>query len=272
MVLLTMTPAVVAAIQKLNALEDLASIEPTLKGAAVNKPISHNQIIDIARRLRQHGPAPATAAPTAAKEPTSWRLSDLLRGSAIYIDPPKPKPEPTPEYKALMARLRREEESREYERMISPPPPSETFAKRFPSSTLAHTFPSIGAPPTEEDDEITYADVNRQMTLILNVLISIIACSIAIWLAARHWSTPSRLGLSMGGAGLVGVAEVVVYAGYLGRVKEAKERTKKQKEKKEVVHTWVIEGKGEKVSEKSAAKRYDLEKHQPLRQRKAKPK
>lgn len=138
-----------------------------------------------------------------------------------------------------MARLRRDEEDRAYERMIRPPPPIETFKQRYPSSRAANLFPPAQADIGEED-QVTYADVNRQMTLILNIMISIVACSVAIWLAARHWSTPSRLGLSMGGSGLIGIGEVVVYAGYLKRVKEAKERGRKEIESKEVVKTWVI--------------------------------
>lgn len=140
-----------------------------------------------------------------------------------------------------MARLRREEETREYERMINPPLPMETFQQRFPNSNGAKLF-SPSTADIGEDDETTYADINRQMALIMNVLVSIVACSVAIWLAARHWSTPSRLGLSMGGSGMVGVAEVVVYAGYIRRLKEARNKSKKQIEIKEIIKTWVIGG------------------------------
>ena len=138
-----------------------------------------------------------------------------------------------------MARLRREEEARAYERMINPPPPTETFAQRFPGSETASLFPTDQA-DIGEDDEISYADINRQMALIANVLISIVACSVAIWIAAKHWSTPSRLGLSMGGSIMVGVAEVAVYAGYLKRLTEAREKGKKEIEIKEIIKTWVI--------------------------------
>lgn len=141
-----------------------------------------------------------------------------------------------------MARLHREEESRAYERMINPPTPSETFAQRYPTSSNAKLFSILTQAESEEVDEVTYADINRQMALIINILISIVACSVAIWLAARHWSTPKRLGLSMGGSGIIGVAEAVVYAGYLRRLKEAREKGKKQVEIKEIIKTWVIGG------------------------------
>ena len=150
-----------------------------------------------------------------------------------------------------MARLRREEEAREYDRMTSPPPPSETLSQRFPGSRHAHLFPAYQA-DVGEDDEVSYADVNRQMTLIINIIVSIVACSVVIWMAARHWSTPSRLGLSMGGSSMVGVAEVIVYAGYLRRVREAKEKGKKAVEIKEIVKTWVIGADDQNVLDEDA--------------------
>jgi len=141
-----------------------------------------------------------------------------------------------------MARLRQEEELRAYERMTNPPPPMETFAQRFPASSAAFAFSSNQDPMNTGEDEVTYADVDRQMALILNVLISIIACAGGLWVVARWWSTPARLALSMGGSLLVGIAEVVVYAGYVSRVGEAKRKAKGLKEIKEVVNTWVVGG------------------------------
>lgn len=138
-----------------------------------------------------------------------------------------------------MSRLRREEEDRAYERMVNPPPKVETFSQRFPGSAHAELFPT-SQEDIGQDDEISYADINRQMALIINILVSIIACSVALWLAARHWSTPSRLGLSMGGSGAVAVAEAVIYAGYLRRLKEARDKGKKEIEIKEIIKTWVI--------------------------------
>ena len=142
-----------------------------------------------------------------------------------------------------MARLRREEEARSYERMINPPLPVQSFTQRFPNSSHSKLFDNGRiSKKEEEDDEVTYADINRQMALILNILISIVACSVALWIAARHWTTPKRLGLSMGGGGMIGIAEVVVYTGYLRRIKEAREKGKKHVEVKEIIKTWVIGG------------------------------
>lgn len=167
-----------------------------------------------------------------------------------------------------MARLRHEEEGRAYERMIEPPVPVETFAQRFPNSQHLNLFPT-SKEDIGEDEEITYADVNRQMALIINVLVSIIACSVALWMVASHWSTPKRLSLSMGGSSMVGVAEVVVYAGYIRRLKEARERGRKKIEIKEIIKTWVIGG--EEKEDEYATKAIEMSdtKAKNVRRRKA---
>ncbi len=156
-----------------------------------------------------------------------------------------------------MARLRREEESRAYERMTSPLPPKETFSQRFPTASAAYAFSSTAAyqsfNPTIDEDDITYTDVNRQVTLIFNVLLSVVACAGAIWMAARWWDTPARLALSMSGSLLVGVAEVVVYSGYIRRLGEAKQKEGAVKEVKEIVKTWVIGGEEDETRKQSTA-------------------
>jgi hypothetical protein len=119
----------------------------------------------------------------------------------------------------------------------------ETFTQRFPAASAAHAFSSSYQninTSDPEDDGLTFADVDRQMALILNVLLSIVACAAAIWVAARWWNTPARLALSMSGSILVGIAEVVVYSGYIRRVGEAKGKERSVKEVKEIVNTWVV--------------------------------
>ncbi|KAI4290611.1 MAG: hypothetical protein L6R35_000109 [Caloplaca aegaea] len=211
---------------------------PRLEEATIGNPIAHAQVITLSKLLKE-------ACTSHEIGQVSFHLDDLLRGSVIYNDPPKPREEPTDEYKALMARLRREEEARAYERMINPPRATETFEQRFPNSSNSKLFSDHQA-QVAEDDEMTYADINRQMALIINILVSIVACSVALWLVAGSWSVPSRLALSMGGSILIAVAEAVVYAGYLRRVKEAREKGKKHVEIKEIIKTWAIGADNEK--------------------------
>ncbi|KAF2147133.1 uncharacterized protein K452DRAFT_293604 [Aplosporella prunicola CBS 121167] len=239
-----MTPAVVQAVHAWHRLADDQQQrelpqQPELAAPAPGAPISHAQLLRISSFL--------TTAKSSSDEPgpPAIRLNDLLRGARIYVPPPPPKPEPTPEYKALMARLRASQESLAYSLLLTPP-------TAHTPSTLPRATPHAHSPATlaataaaQEADEATYADVNRQLALIANVLISIVACSVALWIAARHWSVPRRLALSMGGSILVAVAEVAIYAGYIRRVREAKEEEKVRagRERREVESVWVI-GKG----------------------------
>ena len=141
-----------------------------------------------------------------------------------------------------MARLRMEDEEQKYERMLNSAPVTDPFTLRTPAATHPQLFSDNAHTKKDiENEEMSYADVNRQMALILNVLISIIACSFAIWMAARHWSVPPRLALSMSGGILVGVAEVVIYSGYLRRLDEARKVERKVVEVKQIAETWVIE-------------------------------
>jgi len=107
-------------------------------------------------------------------------------------------------------------------------------------------FPSAVESSREEEDEVTYADINRQMALIINVLVSIIACSVAVWLIAWTLSTPRRLALSMTSSIVVAAAEVAIYMGYIRRLQEAKVKERGKVEKKEIFETWVIDANKEK--------------------------
>ncbi|KAL0937013.1 vacuolar h+-atpase assembly protein [Colletotrichum truncatum] len=216
--------------------------EPSLEDPAIGNPITHSQILDLWRNLKSEGIA-------------GFSLEGLLRGSRVYIPPPPPKPEPSDEYKALMARLRRDEEERSYQRMLKQPSRLEAFSQQFPNaSARAHVFAEVNRPMRESDngdDEATYGDVQKQLMVILNFLLSVIGVGATIWIAARWWSLTARIFLTMGGSIVVLIAEVAVYSGYVWRLTEAKTNRKEPKEVKEVVQTWVV-GKDEPPAEKDA--------------------
>lgn len=262
MVLLTMTPSIVEGLGRLpkDALDALHSEAAPLDEPAVGKPIAHSQIVDLHRSLKSSSDAAMTIS-----------LEQLLRGSSVYNPPPPPKPEPvrplvsrpcpaalrnhpalltccppqSPEYKALMARLRREEEARSYERMLNPNPQPhvESFHERFPHAS-ARAFAAVNQPhsatDTGDDDGITYNDIHRQVLLLINFLVSIVGVAATLWIAARWWSLPARMILTMCGSAVVAVAEVAVYSIYVWRMGDAKQRQETVKEVKEVVETWTV--------------------------------
>ncbi|KAF1949285.1 hypothetical protein CC80DRAFT_497601 [Byssothecium circinans] len=310
MVLLTVTPAIVRALEAAEAVaaEDFGELqlssEPSLAAPAVGQPVSHGQLIDLSRLLRKHE-ADITAREEKARRcsqeeesitarqdsveplqadkstqqqplPAPRTLDALLRGSSIYIPPPPPKKPQTTEYKALMARLRAEEEARAYERMLNPSaaptsylPKSETFSQRFQNASSPPAF-SVGTQTATDEDELSYDEVHRQIILIINVLVSVVACAVFIWMAARHWSAPTRLGLSMGGSGAVAIAEVVVYSSYVRKVAEAKRKERRKPEIKEIVQSWVIDSSDKKAKEVSISSATDEKSEDAVRYRKGK--
>ncbi|KAI9725126.1 MAG: hypothetical protein M1828_003468 [Chrysothrix sp. TS-e1954] len=224
MVVLTMNAAIVAALEDYNALQDPQKPaqlpgEPSLESPQLDNPITYGQLLDLSIYMQQHGEDDKLS---------KYELGTLLQGSQVKSSPRKlDRKTEGSDYQKLMARLRRQEEEREYKKMTSAPP-------EFPPAQ-----PEIS--PEDEKDEMTYSDVNRQMTLIINVIVSIVACGIGVWLVARHFSTPQRVALSMTGGGVVGVAEVAVYFGYIRRLTEAKSKETAKTESRFISESWVIE-------------------------------
>jgi hypothetical protein len=110
---------------------------------------------------------------------------------------------------------------------------------------MASAFAQVNKPHSHDDigdDDVTYADVHRQVMLIFNFLVSILGVAATVWIAARWWSTPARLALSMTAAIVVAIAEVAVYSGFIWRLGQAKGKQGKVKEVKAVVNTWVVGG------------------------------
>ncbi|KAK2021074.1 hypothetical protein LX32DRAFT_605411 [Colletotrichum zoysiae] len=216
--------------------------EPTLERPAVGDPITHGQVLNLWRDLKSEGI-------------DGFSLEGLLRGASVYIPPPPPKPEPSAEYKALMARLRREEEERTYQRMMKQPSRTDNFSQPVAThASRAHAFAEVNRPMRESDngdDEVTLGDVQKQVMVIFNFLVSIVGVAATIWIAARWWNVTARILLTLAGAILVLVAEVAVYSGYVWKMTEAKASRKEPEEIKEVMHTWVLgeDGSGGKPAE-----------------------
>ncbi|EPE05098.1 vacuolar h+-atpase assembly protein [Ophiostoma piceae UAMH 11346] len=220
--------------------------ESDLGTPIVGGPISHSQVIELWKSLKekqQQGEASTQSkgSENSIRNDTTSSLEALLIGAKVYVPPPPPKKEPSPEYKALMARLRRDEEARAYERMVNPDPYTNMATARLTSS-----FAQVNRPVSAADigdDEVTFNDVNRQVMLIFNFLVTMLGVAYALWVLARWWPTPARLFLAMGGSIAVGIAEYGLYAGYVWHLSEAakKEKTAAPKEVREVVKTWVVE-------------------------------
>lgn len=92
MVYLTMTPAMVAALEticrhQLKLVNNEDDWECPLNNPIVGNPVCHSQVIAISRLLGSHEHL-------LLEETLSYHLDDLLRGSRIFRKPSKPKQEP----------------------------------------------------------------------------------------------------------------------------------------------------------------------------------
>ena len=132
-----------------------------------------------------------------------------------------------------MARLRADQEAREYRSLISKSinqPPSQI---------------SIGDPTaTEEKDDIT-------PSLVVNILVSILCVAASSWYMTRWWRSDGvRVLVALLVAVVVGVAEVTAYAGYLRKVRLSREKERGLRERKVLVSSEeVVAGEGDKMSE-----------------------
>lgn len=100
MVLLTMTAAIVEAIERGMMLDDKDWNSdqhdecPSLEAPAVGKPIAHVQVVAISRCSSKQPGQKVTHESEAERSASLCHLDTLLRGSKVYVEPPKPKPEP----------------------------------------------------------------------------------------------------------------------------------------------------------------------------------
>lgn len=133
----------------------------------------------------------------------------------------------TAEYVSLMARLRAEQQEREYRSYLS--------KERDDMAVID----AIGAYRHEPENRAPIArEVNYQLTTVVNVLLTTGSTGYALWYwtgTSTHMNHAYRVLLSLAAALLVLVAEVVIFNGYLRRVDDSRRRERAKVEQREVV-------------------------------------
>ncbi|RPA87312.1 hypothetical protein BJ508DRAFT_410823 [Ascobolus immersus RN42] len=194
MVLMTASPDLEPALVAYNALP--TTLYPFTLPVTI---IDHRMILQIYRSLNLR-------IPLEERNPQFSRKA-LFKACGRYV-PPQPEPlseEAKEEYDELMDRLRREQEEKEYRRMLT--------------GLVKPT--DVGR---EYEDEYTVDDLKRHVQIIFNVLLSTFACAGAVWVVAGSWELHYRITAAMVTGIVVAVAEVVVLNGYLRRVGTAKKK------------------------------------------------
>lgn len=121
-----------------------------------------------------------------------------------------------------MARLKEEQEQRTYANLISKHTKPDTLS--FSTNTTNN-----GETSTDEEDGIS-------PSLVLNILLSVVMCAVAVFVMTRWWSNDGlRVLVSLGTAIVVGIAEVGVYAIYLHKLRSGRQRERTKKETKVVL-------------------------------------
>lgn len=157
----------------------------------------------------------------------------------------------SPEYIALMDRLRAEASEREYRALLA--------ERRGGISDRAGTIDAVGKYAFLEEDSRGNNDnnnnnnnngrvakaVKQQLATVANVAVTVFSVAYAVWRWAERLNkadTGTRALLSIAAALLVLVAEVVIFGGYVRRVEDARQRERVTPERKAVVDTVVIGG------------------------------
>jgi len=156
-------------------------------------------------------------------DPDHLTLYALTRCAKLHF-PPKPKFERSPELERSLAAIRLANEKAEYERISALRNPVQNKRTLFSLAeppravTDEQTGPSLHALSvqtlTPEQEAQQWAEANKQISAVINVVISMGAVATAAWWAAGSaiviWKTLVCLALAI----LVGIAETVMYARY----------------------------------------------------------
>jgi hypothetical protein len=176
---------------------------PTPRVTDETVSVTHKRLIHISKVLCEHGH-------------NEYVLSELVKGTGVYF---APKPAPVAKSKQFleqMERLRREQQEKEYQEMVG----SSSWS---PTDTSTPSF-------AQESKEL-----NEQISTIFNIIISVASVAAALWYWSPGYSLPARTLISVFGALVILVAEVVIYLRYKGRVDTARQIEQHKREKKSVV-------------------------------------
>lgn len=132
-------------------------------------------------------------------------LNHVLRGTSVYIRP-KERSRPNPEYRKMMEQLRLQLAEKEYQAMVS------------------HEA-RIGLL-----DKQNMKEIKSQLSVVINVLLSVGAVGLAAWYWTERWESANRVLACFVAAIVTAIAEVGIYLGYIDRIEQARRKERMLKE------------------------------------------
>jgi len=133
----------------------------------------------------------------------------LVKGTAIYVEPARPRPR-NAEHEARMAEIRLRLEEQEYRRMVG-----------MSSHEVDQSL--FGAGLGREEAK----ELRSHLSMIANVVLSVLGVAAALWYWARAWPVSHRVLLSFLAAVLTAVAEVGIYTIHMMRLSAKKDKDSK---------------------------------------------
>ncbi|RAL10334.1 uncharacterized protein BO97DRAFT_471813, partial [Aspergillus homomorphus CBS 101889] len=187
MVNLLTTPAILSAWESLptSTRNDL-SLPSALH---LSDPISHAQLIQLARYFRTTPSSTQDASPPDKTKNEERTLNALLQGTKLHVPPPPKKPEPSKSYLTHKSALLAAAEADAYNRMLTSAPTA-TIARESPSIFTSstpllsalhdkhHTPGVIGKGQRNAEDEETITP-----SLVLNIFLSVLITGFSVFWA-----------------------------------------------------------------------------------------
>lgn len=162
-------------------------------------------------------------------------LADLMVDAKLYVAP-APKQVKTKEYLNQMKELKAREQELEYQKMVNKDDREKTLRVMIEVEEERRQGQDHNASQMAKE-------IRSEITVIVNVLVSLISVVYAIWYwsgTSTHMSIESRVLWSLFFGLLVLVAEVVVFGGYLRKIQDARAHERAKSDRHEVVETFTF--------------------------------
>lgn len=220
-----------------------AAVPTAASEATVRLVLEHTLLISVAKWASK-----ALDSTTAAE----LRLYSLVKGSEVYVAA-KPKFERSRQLEESLAAIKRAQEEAEYAMMATSGAPLFSVAKPFTitansvfraHTSIAGTDPTLpldariaaqfganGTTSTKQQiaaEEEEWKSVQRQLGVILNIFLSVMATATAAWWASGSTNVTTKVLISLVVALITGIAEVVLYNRYQVYVSQSRKYGKKR--------------------------------------------
>ncbi|GAA5958920.1 hypothetical protein JCM3765_000775 [Sporobolomyces pararoseus] len=234
MVLLTLTAALSSKLQALSPVlpsellelvefhsdpsssESSSSSPTTSQQELEDKTIDHAALVKVAKWVQTHS---EEVEDKLNESRDDYRLAKLLKLTQVHAPPLKPR-EKTPELLAILASIQLSQDRLAYTSLTSLQQPS--YRSLIPMT-------DVHASQTPKTVAEEWGQIKKELSAIVNVLVSMAAVFTGVWYVGFGYSHAIRLGLSLFGAITIAAIEGWLYWRVFSRVEQGKVEAEKWK-------------------------------------------